>query len=129
MAGETKGVRPDETPGARVAFEEEREGDDLLLCASCRSPITSPDEAMEVDGLMQHTFVNPGGYIYRIGCFREAPGCSVQGVPTDAFTWFFGHSWVYASCAMCGEHLGWGFFRGKELRFYGLIFDKLVRSG
>ena len=83
---------------------------------------------MEVDGRVQHTFVNPGGYIFRICCFRTAPGCTVQGAPTGEFTWFAGHTWVYAQCAMCAEHLGWGYFRGKELRFYGLILDKLVRG-
>ena len=63
--------------------------------------------------------------MYRIGCFRRAPGCAQAGEPTFEYTWFPGHSWRLALCAGCRAHLGWAFQGGQDA-FFGLILDRLV---
>lgn len=113
----------------RTQGYESEEGEEAYYCATCSALITTGRERIEVDGGHQHTFVNPGGYIHRIGCFRRAAGCEVVGEPTNEFTWFAGHSWNYAVCGSCGSHLGWAYFRGAERRFFGLSLENLRRGG
>lgn len=102
--------------------------DDGYFCRRCGNFITSGRHREEVDGGHEHTFVNPAGYIYRIGCFRAAIGCATVGRPTDQFSWFAGHSWAHASCTVCGGHLGWAFFRNSAPCFYGLILAELFHA-
>jgi hypothetical protein len=75
-----------------------------------------------------HTFANPHGLVFEIGCFREAAGCSLLGAPTDEFTWFHGFRWRVACCMRCLCHLGWCFTSGAGGRFFGLIVDRLEES-
>jgi hypothetical protein len=107
-----------------------------LLCFACGHPITSERERFAVGGAQEHTFTNPGGWVYRIGCFRRAPGCAQAGEFTEEYSWFPGQAWRYALCAGCRTHLGW-VFRGASAgaggaagsaqpEFYGLILDRLV---
>ncbi len=81
-------------------------------------------------GCHEHTFTNPGGWVYRIGCFRRAPGCAQAGEFTEAYSWFPGQAWRYALCAGCRTHLGWVYRQAggeaSEAEFYGLILDRLV---
>lgn len=107
-----------------TAEEEER-----YLCRLCGTLITTGKQRIEVDGGHLHTFVNPAGYVYRIACFQDARGCRITGEPTADFTWFARHTWAYAECASCGSHLGWSYFRGSRLSFYGLLVERLVCSG
>ncbi len=96
-----------------------------LLCARCGAAITAAGWARELGGSHEHSFVNPHGYLYRIGCFVEAPGCAPHGDEVAEYTWFPGYSWQIAQCAGCAAHLGWG-FRGRDDGFHGLILDRLV---
>lgn len=110
---------------ARDKTGEEPEEPRSLVCKTCGIPITSPESAIEVSGAHRHTFVNPGGMVFRIGCFSGASGCYITGKPTGEFTWFPGYAWSYVICSGCFAHLGWHYSSG-EGGFFGLILDRLV---
>ncbi len=103
------------------APDEERR----LFCAACRNPITSQDDRISVQGGQEHTFTNPHGYMFRIGCFGHTHGCAHAGDPTSAWSWFRGYTWRLALCANCNTHVGW-LFRAPEEQFYGLILNRLT---
>jgi len=98
-----------------------------ILCRQCQLVITSPDERIEMQGAHQHTFANPHGSVYQIGCFRSAAGCGYAG--SDEFTWFSGYSWKIAVCGSCLFHLGWLFVSPGKESFNGLILDHLIQPG
>jgi hypothetical protein len=95
-----------------------------LVCAACSHRITDRIHAMAMSGAHEHTFVNPGGYQFHIGCFRAAPGCVHLGVPEQAFSWFPGWTWQIAACGRCRAHLGWIYRLGNE-QFHGLVIAAL----
>jgi hypothetical protein len=97
------------------------------VCFACGLTITTLRERISAGGAHEHTFTNPGGYVYRIGCFRRAPGCVRAGEPTREFSWFPGYAWRYALCSGCRAHLGWAFLGGED-EFYGLILDRLTEA-
>ena len=99
-----------------------------LFCAACRHPITHQDERIMVQGDHEHTFTNPQGMTYHIGCFREAAGCAPSGEATVEFTWFRGYAWRIAYCAHCHVHLGWRFQSDTDY-FHGLIVNRLISAG
>lgn len=103
------------------------DGGRVLCCAACRRPITSSAQRRRVQGEHRHTFTNPYGYVYRIGCFAEAPGCLAHPSDSGEFTWFAGYRWRIVVCSGCGLHLGWGFANDGD-RFVGLILDRLVEE-
>ncbi len=107
--------------------EGETEKSWLILCRYCQHEITSEPETIEVKGKHGHTYYNPEGIIYNIGCFAIAQGCTVYGKPTYEFTWFPGFNWRFAICANCRVHLGWHYQSVKEGSFFGLIVNKLIR--
>ena len=109
----------------KVALEEQGR-ENHLLCRQCQQIITSTSEMIEVSGFHQHTFANPEGILFEIGCFRKAKGCWYIGPATEEFTWFKGFQWKVAVCSRCLVHLGW-FYSGNE-SFHGLILDRLVLS-
>jgi hypothetical protein len=81
-------------------------------------------------GRHEHAFFNPAGIAFQVRCFREAPGCLVQGQATAEFSWFAGYQWQYALCGICLSHLGWLFSSGKSSAenadvFFGLIARKI----
>jgi hypothetical protein len=97
-----------------------------IRCAHCGHLVSTADQRMEQAGSHTHRFENPAGMVFRIGCFRHAPGCRPTGEATYAWTWFPGHAWSMALCVNCGTHLGWAFGPGgTEDAFYGLILDRL----
>ena len=100
--------------------EDER----ALRCSQCGHAITSDKERLTVQGGHRHTFVNPGGYVYIIGCFRGAPGCVGFGEASSKHTWFPGRMWRLALCGSCWSHIGWS-FESPEESFFGLIVDRL----
>lgn len=108
---------------AEKARQEKR-----LFCAACRHPVTHQDERISVQGGHEHTFTNPHGVVYRIGCFREAAGCTAIGAATTEDTWFKGYAWSVAVCAHCRAHLGWCFQTEGEY-FHGLIANRLTSAG
>ena len=79
---------------------------------------------MQVRGSHTHTFFNPAGIVFELGCFQGAPGCLVVGEPSFEFTWFPGHTWRIALCRQCQMHLGW-LFVNQDAFFHALILSKL----
>ena len=119
----------DETPSIIVEDESKTkpsEKEEYILCRQCHHIITSPTEKIEVHGSHRHTFANPHGIVFEIGCFRTVKGCGLAGPTSDEFSWFKGFGWRIAVCIMCLTHLGWSFSPQDGTSFYGLIFDRLV---
>ena len=114
MAKEQAQDRPDTTTPS----------DDALRCAACGHRITDRAYRSEQGGAHEHTFVNPAGYAFRIGCFAAAPGCAYVGAPSEAFSWFPGWRWQVAVCGRCHGHVGWIFRLGGD-QFHGLILAAL----
>ena len=106
-------------------IEEEAEEEESLRCSNCGFMITTKKECISVDGVHEHTFVNPGGNIFHIGCFRGAAGCVQAGESTTEHSWFKGYAWAYALCGRCLSHLGWVFHSAEGDEFFGLILDRL----
>lgn len=96
-----------------------------ILCGQCENKITLPNQKVEIAGEFEHTFLNPGGHLFRIGCFQSADGCLSIGVPTTEWTWFEGFDWQVSICNQCNAHLGWLFRSTEDQNFFGLILDKL----
>jgi hypothetical protein len=94
-----------------------------LLCRACDRVITDTSSRTEVAGAHEHVKRNPSGMIFRIGCFRAAPGAASWGQAVAEHTWFAGCTWQIALCGGCGTHLGWA-FQGAD-HFHGLIVDRL----
>ena len=121
-----------DSPGQNVVsrpdVQEEKgksdRADEALVCTSCLNTITLRDHAVRINGSHTHTFFNPQGIVFELGCFREASGCLVMGEATSEFTWFADSVWQFALCRKCGIHLGWH-YEMRESRFYGLILDRL----
>jgi len=106
-------------------WKEKKKKKEFIICRSCSHIITSVDKRIEIAGQHAHTFTNPAGIVYRIGCFSSAPGCFNFGEPTMEYTWFPGYTWCYANCLNCFMHLGW-FFQSGDHHFYGLILNHLT---
>ncbi len=106
-------------------YEKEKE---LLYCISCLKLITSGDQRTRMGENHEHTFFNPGGFMFKIGCFRDAPGSVPQGIPTEEFTWFKGFSWCLAQCGGCFQHIGWHYLRNDQGDFWGLILNMLTNK-
>jgi len=98
-----------------------------ILCKKCGNFITSDADSISSNGSHDHTFVNPMGLKFHIGCFSKTGGCYIMGVPTAEYTWFPGFSWSYVVCSKCQTHLGWHYQSGGG-GFFGLILDQLVRD-
>lgn len=113
-------------PEAETEGQRQRHAPRGLLCQRCRTAISNDSARIEVNDSHAHTCVNPHGSVYRIGCFSSAPGCSMQGLPSTAYSWFPGYLWQVAVCHSCEQHLGWR-FRGAGL-FFGLILDRLISA-
>lgn len=98
----------------------------VILCRRCGHLITLPDEKTAIGGAFQHTFANPAGRVYDIGCFQNAEGCGPSGPMTNEFTWFHGYQWRIALCRACFVHLGWQFLSNSGGGgFWGLILKRL----
>lgn len=114
------GTAPEASPQAQET--EER----LILCRECLFPITREEEQAAMSGAFQHTFANPAGIVFTIGCFSTAEGCAPVGPPSDEFSWFPGFVWRVAICRGCLAHLGWYFHAPSGVAFWGLILDHLI---
>lgn len=107
--------------------EKASERHPLLVCRKCGQAITGEDKRIVVAGSHRHTFFNPAGIVYGLGCFSEAKGCALVGPRSPEFSWFAGCLWQVALCRGCGNHLGWHFL-GDGQAFYGLILAELVET-
>jgi hypothetical protein len=101
---------------------------EFLYCASCLELITTGDQRIMMEGGYEHTFFNPGGVIFKIGCFREAPGSFAQGPATADFSWFTGFQWRVAHCGRCLQHMGWQYLQNEKTGFWGLILNQLTNK-
>jgi hypothetical protein len=99
-----------------------------LYCAACNLKITNENQKTTMRGKTEHTFFNPQGNVFHIGCFKEAPGCRAVGAPSSEFSWFSGYDWQIVCCSSCHEHLGWLFLQGLESYFFGLILVRLKKD-
>jgi len=115
---------PEATLRPRPVRTEDADGGGALACARCLARVTRTGERISVGGGHEHTFANPEGYSYRIGCFARAAVVAVGG-SSAYWTWFQGFRWTIELCGDCGEHLGW-LFRSADSEFHGLILDRLV---
>ena len=95
----------------------------VLRCRACEAVIASEDDRIEMSGAHAHTFVNPHGHVFEVGCFARAPGCAPVGPASAFFSWFPGYAWRTVVCAQCRTHLGWSF--GESPHFFGLILPRL----
>lgn len=110
-----------------VDDEQQAQRDDQrLLCAACGQVVTRREHRIARGGAHQHTFTNPHGLVFNIGCFSEASGCMQTGEATYEWTWFDGFKWRVALCAHCHAHLGWGYRSNAGEGFYGLILERIV---
>ena len=107
-----------------IAHEEKREK--VLVCRDCMAPITHEEARVSVNGGHEHSFFNPHGLVFRIGCFSQADGCQPISGPSAEFSWFPGYHWRIVACASCLSHLGWDFSKAGLTLFYGLILERLA---
>jgi hypothetical protein len=115
-------------PEAGAAADLSPDEEVYLLCRDCLHPVTRPADRISVQGRHAHTFANPHGLVFEIGCFQSAPGCGAVGPASGEFTWFPGHRWRVGLCAACLVHLGWVFLPEAGVGFFGLILDRLVEA-
>jgi hypothetical protein len=100
-----------------------------IRCAHCGQQVSTADQRIDQAGSHEHRFENPAGIVFRIGCFRHAPGCHRVGEATLQWTWFPGHAWSVALCVKCGTHLGWSYGPGGTgAAFFGLILERLAEE-
>lgn len=120
-----KGERPGESDARSPKTAQPVEGirPGSLCCTRCGRSITDEAARIEVGGSHTHTRMNPGGFVYRFGCFSCAPGCRAIGEPSGEYPWFSGHTWQLAVCSGCAAHLGWLF--SGEASFFGLVLERL----
>ena len=111
----------------KEAEEPSPEEEEFILCRQCRQAITRPVERISVQGAHHHTFANPHGIVFEIGCFKNVQGCGYIGSPSTEFTWFSGYAWRVGFCTMCLTHLGWVFIAASGDSFHGLILDRLIQ--
>lgn len=85
-----------------------------IRCRTCHAPLTGKNQAISRQGRHEHAFFNPAGIAFEVRCFQDAPGCLVNGKPTEKFSWFAGYYWQFALCRNCGAHTGWFFNKVKR---------------
>ena len=117
---ESAGRNAVSTPVSQEESSKKEQPDEILFCKSCLNPVTRKDQAISINGSHTHTFFNPEGIVFELGCFSDASGCLAMGESTSEFTWFAGSSWRFALCRTCGIHLGW-YYAMRDFGFYGLI--------
>jgi hypothetical protein len=113
----------DETPSIFKDEKGEKAGQKNLVCASCRHPITKVSEKIHVRGRHDHSFGNLG-YPVKLGCFRNAQGCTGVERVSHGYSWFPGYAWQIQVCENCYNQLGWKYMTQYD-SFYGLIFGVL----
>jgi hypothetical protein len=117
------GSAPRETPETRAAETEAP-----IVCRQCRHPVTRPQERVAMAGSHRHSFANPEGLVFEIGCFRQASGCRHAGSGSPEFTWFPGYRWRIALCSGCLVQLGWRFESPLQPDFSALILERLLSA-
>jgi hypothetical protein len=117
-------------PTPRATQQDARATDAAIVCRACGHMVTSARQRLEVQGAHAHRFMNPGGFLFHIGCFAEAVGCVVVGPDSLEYPWFAGFAWRCAQCGGCGAQLGWHFRNDDHTAgFFGLVLDRLIEAG
>jgi hypothetical protein len=117
-------------PTAKIVDEREPSKQArYIICRQCGQRLTRPSERIAVNGSHTHTFANPSGLVFEIGCFNMATGCAFIGPPSMEFPWFTGYTWQIAICSTCQTHLGWLFLGQNSQQFFGFILDRLQDIG
>jgi len=99
----------------------------VYYCAGCGRLITRSGWRLAMNGGHEHVVFNPAGLIFRILCFRQAPGVVAEGAASGEFTWFKGWDWRVARCGGCAAHLGWRYEGPSDPAiFFGLIQSMLT---
>lgn len=112
-----------------VAEIKDKAGGGALHCIQCDSLVTHSDQAIRIGGQHDYVLFNPAGRIFRVACFRDAPGALPIGSPSGDFTWFRGYDWRIAQCRGCNAHLGWLYEgEGPPSVFFGLISTMLTEK-
>jgi hypothetical protein len=106
--------------------EQNDRHDSIIVCHICRQALTTAAARTAINGSHEHTFDNPHGIRFRIGCFAWVNNCSIVTPTSMYWSWFPGHAWQVEVCAGCGEHLGWLFKSVDKAFFHGLILDRLM---
>ena len=121
-----KSLKPRLNSSPNIDTDQKERSEKYLVCKTCKNKITTISNKLEIYGAFQHSFLNPGGHVFEIACFFEAPGCVVTGEPTSEWTWFPDYQWQIALCSYCMSHLGWYYLANKKLSFFGLILNTLI---
>lgn len=110
------------------AAEEDQPGspERKLVCKTCRTVITSENQAISVNSFHEHVFVNPEGLVFEVRCFAQAVNLSGLGPFISRFTWFPGYDWQTVICSICHTHLGWLYNSLEKGMFLGLIADRII---
>ena len=111
-------------PSSQAKDQEQKRLEEALYCKVCGKVVTFRRQELNVNGSFCHTFFNPAGIVFQLGCYKAAPGCNVAGIATSEFSWFKGYLWTFALCRGCDSHLGW-FFDSGDAGFWGLILNRL----
>lgn len=119
---------PSETPRQEPQMDDGGDPRQVYRCRACRLVVCQRGHRTQVNGTHTHTFANPHGVVFEIGCFRDAPGCHQTGPAYDDFSWFSGYRWRISVCGGCGSHLGWMFVATTAPAFFGLILERLVED-
>ncbi len=122
------GTQPQTVVSESNQEEMDTRKEEIIRCKVCGHKITTYREKVNVNGSHHHTFANPNGIIFDIGCYKTASGCLNTGPFTNEFSWFTGYQWRISICASCTTHLGWLFLSANNNSFYGLILDRLIES-
>jgi|AGTN01.3.fsa_nt_gi hypothetical protein len=97
------------------------------FCARCGAFMTRAGFGMRMNGEHEHVVFNPAGQVFRILCFKDAPGAVAVGNASDRFTWFRGFTWRIALCRTCDIQVGWMYESGgAPAVFFGLMRSMLV---
>lgn len=104
--------------------ESEAREEEAVLCGECGHEITAHRHKTSIGGGFEHSFANPSGIVFQIGCFEEAPGVGPVDEEIAEFSWFDGYTWQVVICRNCMAHLGWKYW-SPEHTFYGLILPRL----
>jgi hypothetical protein len=112
--------------GKQTLKDRSSDENGFILCRQCRRVITHCSAQIMVEGQHAHTFANPHGIVFEIGCFKSADGCDPIGPSSIEFCWFPGYCWQITECRFCQTHLGWIFSSNHNDSFFGLIIDRLI---
>lgn len=125
--GEPGGATGGASPSRGIETGAADGGKGAVVCLACGHRLAGADAKISVAGTHTHTFMNPGGYVFEIGCYRDAPGAAGAGAPSAEWSWFPGHVWQIALCRGCRAHVGWS-FTGEGGGFFGLVLDRIGES-